>query len=94
MPREIRKASLTAQNTFTDILRVRGKFNISISGTWAGTIAVQRKFNDGSSYVDVEAFTANTEKTGEEIEAGVDYRVGFKTGGYTSGTAEVRISKQ
>ena len=83
--------SIGAQNTFTDKIRLNADFNVSISGTWAGTVTLQRSFN-GGAFVDVETFTANAEQTGKEVEGGIDYRIGIKTGEYTSGTAEVRLS--
>lgn len=38
-------------------------------------------------------YTANIEDTGTETETRTLYRAGIKTGGYTSGTAVVRISQ-
>jgi len=84
-------ASITAQNTFTDAIEVRGHFNISISGTWAGTTTAQRSFDGGSTWLDVDTFTSNYEGVGFDAED-ILYRVGIKTGDYTSGTAEVRLS--
>ncbi len=86
-------ATLTAQNTYTDEVSIRGDFNISVSGTWAGTVTVQRSFDSGTTFVDVEGFTANTEKAGFETQNSMVYRIGFKTGDYTSGSALVRISQ-
>ena len=85
-------ASAGIANTFTDKIRLNKEFNISISGTWAGTVTLQRSFDGGTTYVDVETFTANAEKTGSEVEGGVDYRLGIKTGEYTSGSAKLRLS--
>lgn len=85
-------ASITAQNTFTDPITVRGLFNFSLSGTWSGTVTLQRSF-DGSTWLDVATYTANIEDVGEEGELGVLYRAGIKTGEFTSGTAVVRISQ-
>lgn len=92
MARGSSTASVAAQNTFSDWMEIRGKFNVSVSGTWAGTMTLQRRFGSSGSTLDVEAFTANTEKQGDEPEPGVEYRIGCKTGEYTSGTAECRVS--
>jgi hypothetical protein len=87
-------ASLTAQNTFTSVVPITGAFNFSLSGTWAGTVFIQRSFDNGTTWLDVASYTANIEDTGYEPEAGAPlYRAGIKTGGYTSGTAVLRISK-
>lgn len=83
-------ASIAAQNTFTDALDLVGHFNLSLSGTWAGTVTVQRSFDGGSSWVDVDTFTSNIETYGFDPMQ-VLYRAGIKTGEYTSGTAVVTL---
>lgn len=83
-------ASITAQNTFTDKIQVIGHFNLSISGTWAATVTVQRSWN-GTDWFDVDTFTSNYEGVGFDAEE-VYYRVGVKTGEFTSGTVAVRLS--
>jgi len=88
----IASASITAQNTFTDAARLEGYFNISISGTFAATVTVQRSI-DNSTWVDVDSFTAPYEGTGFDPEF-MWYRVGVKTGDYTSGTVVARIGRE
>lgn len=83
-------ADITAQNTFTDKIQVIGHFNLSISGTWAATVTVQRSW-DGTNWFDVDTFTSNYEGVGFDAEE-VYYRVGVKTGEFTSGTVAVRLS--
>ncbi len=87
------EASISADNTFSSSVRLRGKFNLSLSGTWTATVTVQRSFDDGTTWVDVEEFTENVERVGEEAEVGVLYRVGIKMGNYTSGTVVGRLSQ-
>lgn len=92
MSNNIKEASLTAQDTYTAWLQLSKKdFNVGISGTWAGTITVQKSYDNGITALDVEDLTANAQKTGFEPEGGVFYRAGFKTGNYTSGTAVIRL---
>ena len=91
-------ASLTAENTFTDWYSSRydnadGYLNLSVSGTWVGTITVQRSFDGGVTPLDVEQYTSNIEKYVQDFETGVVYRIGFKTGEFTSGTAVCRVSR-
>jgi hypothetical protein len=86
-------ASLTAANTFTTPVRVLGEANIWISGTWAGTITLQATYDDGATWIDVQNYTANAIDVLYEPEVGITYRLGFKAGAYTSGTAVVRISQ-
>lgn len=89
---QVASASLTAANTYTTPVRVLGEANIWISGTWAGTITLQATY-DGTTWIDVQAYTANAVDVLYEPEVGIAYRLGFKAGAYTSGTAVVRISQ-
>ena len=91
-------ASLSAAGTYTawfplSALTSNRRFHLSISGTWAGTITIQRSVDGGTTPLDVNTYTANVEDQGDEVESGVMYRAGFKTGQYTSGTAIVRLSQ-
>lgn len=90
---EIQTASLIAQNTYTTKMEVsRKEFNLSVSGIWVGTLTLQRSFDGGVTWLDVETYTSNVQKVGTEPEHKVCYRIGFKAGEYTSGTAVVRLS--
>jgi hypothetical protein len=86
-------ANITAQNTFTEPVRLEGYFNLSLSGTWAATVTVQRSIDGATNWVDVDTFTAPTEDYGFEPEF-MYYRVGVKTGGFTSGTVVVRLGRE
>lgn len=88
----IASKSITAENTFTDAVQLEGYFNLSLSGTWVATITVQRSI-DNSTWVDVDTFTDNTEEVGFEPEL-MWYRVGVKTGDFTSGTVVVRLGRE
>lgn len=83
-------ATITAQNTWTDPIRVAGWFSVSISGTFAATVTVQRSV-DGTTWRDVNTFTAPFEGTGIEPDV-MFYRVGVKTGQFTSGSIDLRLS--
>lgn len=93
MAQKLKTRSVTSENLFTDAMDPVGFFNISISGTWEGTVTVQRSFDLGSTWFDVATWTANTEEYGFECERGVQYRAGIKTGEFGSGTAVVRLSQ-
>jgi len=84
---------ITAENTFSDGLYVVGDFNLSISGTFVATITVQRSFDQGSTWRDVDTFPAPIETAGSDPEPVVVYRAGVKTGDFTSGTASIRIGR-
>ena len=70
-----------------------GDFNISLSGTFAATVDLQRSFDSGSTWHTIESYTVPTQKVGSAPERGVQYRMGVATGAYTNGTAVVRVSQ-
>lgn len=92
-------ASLSAQNTFTDAIRVTGVdstriFQYIVTGTWAGTLTLQRSFDSATSgFIDVTTTTTNVNTTYDDTldNSIVWYRIGFKTGNYTSGTAVISL---
>jgi len=89
---ELTTKAISAENTFSDAVNLEGYFNISISGTFVATVTVQRSY-DGSTWHDVDSWTAPSEETGFDPEF-CQYRIGVKTGGYTSGTVNVRIGEE
>jgi hypothetical protein len=84
--------SIDAENTFTDSVRLEGYFNLSLSGTWDAIVTVQRSI-DNTAWVDVDTFKANTEDYGFEPEL-MWYRVGVKTGDFTSGPIVIRLGRE
>lgn len=85
--------NIDGENLYTDSVRLNGFFNISLSGSWVATVTVQRSFDKGSTWHDVETFTENTEEYGFEPEYGTFYRLGVKTNDYTNGTIVGRLSR-
>lgn len=93
-------ANLATDNTFTDSIRVTGTggnraFTVSISGTWSATITLQRSVGDDTSWEDTG--TTYTGNTTVSFNDGLDnqiifYRIGIKTGDYTSGTATTTLT--
>ena len=86
----ITTASINAQNTFCDPIRLTGLFDLSISGTFTATVTVQRSY-DNSTWRDVDTFTAPVEMTGTQGEMAW-YRAGVKSGQFTSGPVVVTIA--
>jgi len=95
-------ANIAAQNTFTTAITVTGVgndriFTINITGTWVATVVLQRSLDsDTGPWSDVsgKSWTANTTET---FDDGLDnqiayYRIGVKTGAYTSGTVAVSLN--
>lgn len=93
-------AGLSADDTYSDAIRVTGVtsgriFNLAIFGTWTGTITLQRSFDSESAgFTDYQTYTANTATAiDDDLDNSIVwYRLGFKTGDYGSGTADVSLS--
>lgn len=94
-------ASISAQNTFTDPIRITGVdsnrvFSIQISGTWTATVTVQRSLDSESGPWENlgTTYTANTVVSYDDTLDNqiVWYRIGVRTGDYTSGTVDVALS--
>jgi len=88
-------ASITAEDTFSAALEFHGSkqtANLSVSGTFSATVTAQRSFDNGSNWLDVEQYTSGIEKVLDNVERAVLWRVGVKTGDYSSGTVEARLS--
>ncbi len=86
--------TITTSNQFTDPVKLRGYFNLSISGTWEGAVTLQRSFDLGSTWLDVDAYTENAQEYGLEPEHSnvVLYRIGSKDGAFVSGACALRLS--
>lgn len=95
-----RTSDVGDEDTFTETIRVTGvgdarTFSLTIAGTWVGTLTLQRSFDSADAgFADVSTYVANTSTT---FNDGFDnsiawYRIGFKAGDYTSGTATLTLS--
>lgn len=79
-------------------------FTYSVSGTWAGTLRWQRSFDgedvefhrfrkaQGTADTDITGNVSNIVNDDNEDNAISYYRLGFETGAYTSGAAEVEVT--
>lgn len=65
------------------------KFNVSLYGTWSGTVSLERSFDAGATWETRATYTTNTSTILEEVEVNVFYRFNCTT--YTSGTVNYRI---
>lgn len=91
-------ASFTAANQFSNSIRVTGvgaarAFSIVITGTFIATVTLQYS-TDNAGWTDRATYTAPTSTS---LTDGLDnqiiyYRLGVKTGDYTSGTAVANLS--
>jgi len=79
------KLTATAQNKFTPSALYNGPVNVSIAGTFTATVTLQRSFNGGTTWKDVSTWTAAAETSINHPQQ-LHYRLGVKTGEFTSGT--------
>lgn len=93
-------ASITEEDNYTDDIKVSGSVadvrvvNVIVNGTFTATVTLQRSYDGGLSFVDVETYTGDTGKSFTDPTVGQDvyYRLGVKTGDFSSGTVELQIS--
>lgn len=85
--------SVGAENLFTNSIEADSNDSIiiEITGTWAGQVTVQRSTDNGENWLDLYYYTDNITTTTTEYEDDVLYRIGIKTGDYTSGTAAIAV---
>lgn len=91
--------SVTAENQFTGHIRVTGveatrNFRIVVSGTFTATVTLQRSVAEPGSWVDVATYTTATTVAAfaDELDNQIIYyRIGVKSGDYTSGTIAVSL---
>lgn len=101
-------ASITAQNTFTDWVALKGTrgepntFSVSLAdeGSWSGTWTVQARRRiqatagtfTSGTAIDINSATAAGVYTAQLV-GDWEIRVGCKTGNYTAGTATVSVER-
>lgn len=85
--------SASAENTFSSTIEVTGTgtnraFTIVRSGTWTATVTLQRSLGAPGTWVDVATYTTNaTISFNDSLDNQIAYyRIGVKTGDFTSGT--------
>lgn len=91
--------AISAENTFSDPIRVTGvgdsrTFSIIVTGTFVGTLTLQFSAGAPGTWVDAATYTAPTATgyvDGLDNEV-IYYRIGIKTGDYTSGTATASLT--
>jgi hypothetical protein len=72
------------------------RFNVTVFGTFVGTVVIERSFDSGTTFVPVlrsgtaVSYTVPSTEVFEEPEAGVQWRV--RCSAFTSGTISYRLS--
>lgn len=75
----------------SDQVCLKDRFNLSLHGTFAATVVLERSFDTGISWHAVGEFTQPVQTTGDEPEAYVNYRLSCTS--YTSGPVFYRLSQ-
>ena len=85
-------------DTYTDPIRITGVgavryFTVTRSGTWVGTVKIQRSLGDVGSWVDAGSYTTNGSFTyNDALDNQIAYyRIGVDSGGLSSGTVTVSL---
>lgn len=96
---QIATANITAQNQFTDPIEVTGvggqrAFSILITGTFVGTFTLQYSISAPGNWVDAKTYTTpQAISYNDQLDNQIlFYRVGIKSGNYTSGSAVATLS--
>lgn len=93
---DTKSRSVDAENQFTDYVTIDDGEDIiyTIDGSgWTATVTLQRSFDGGSTWLDYLNYTSNVSTSFTEVRDEVLYRIGVKTGNFTSGTISVSVSK-
>ena len=70
-------------------------FNYAISGTWTGTLTMQRSLvSESAGFVDIATFSGNaSDISNDHLDNSIVwYRIGFNSGGHSSGTANISLT--
>jgi hypothetical protein len=98
---QLQTADITASDQYSDPIRVTGvdgtrAFAVIITGTWVGTINLQYSVSAPGDWIDATSgtFTGNTAISYDDTldNQVIYYRIGAKSGAFTSGTASVSLS--
>ncbi|HJQ60827.1 MAG TPA: hypothetical protein VJ890_28240, partial [Vineibacter sp.] len=93
---QVSTVGLAREDTYTTVIRVFGNtaaertVNVVITGTWSGTIFLERSFDgEDSGFNGFAQYTVNTTTTVDLTVPNTTMwvRLGFRPGGYTSGVA-------
>lgn len=94
-------ASINGQDQFSDPIRISGVdtarvFAVIITGTWSATVTLQYSVSEPGSWVDATlgTYTSNTAIAYDDTldNQVIYYRIGVKSGNYTSGTVSVSLT--
>lgn len=90
------EATLTGEDQYSDPIKVTGvgtqrAFTISAGSGYVGTLTVQRSVSEPGAWVDVTSWGGTGSYNDGLDNQIIYYRIGFKTGNYTSGAVDVSL---
>ncbi|MBX9770783.1 MAG: hypothetical protein K2X29_05405 [Candidatus Obscuribacterales bacterium] len=88
-------ATITAQNQFTEESEFDPSKDVAIvvSGTFSATVTLQRSIDNGGTWQDIWNTPDPTYKGLKILERKALYRLGVKTGEFTSGTVNASLTQ-
>jgi len=97
---QTRSATISSADSFTSDIKVTGiaaasrTFNLAITGTFSGTVTLQRSSGTPDNWTDWQTYTVATSVNIYDAQDNQTwyYRAGIKSGDYTSGTAAVSLT--
>lgn len=93
---------ITGEDQFTDVFvppsnpqhPKMGNCTLSITGSgWDASVILQRSFDKGETWHDVETFTENEQVNLFDATIGIYYRAGVKSGNFTDGPLTIKLAK-
>jgi len=85
--------TVSGENMYTGVITPKGSFNVSVSGEFSGTVSLMRSFDEFTTSKESVAYTSSDEKTYEDLDPNVQYKLGTQIGGWSSGEAIIILSK-
>jgi len=96
MTKNLVNTQLSAADSYTEHRSVsRGKelsVGFVVSGTFSGTVTFQLRYAGDSNWLDVHTVDSEASQGILDVVGPADVRAGFKSGEYTSGTANVVLA--
>jgi len=89
--------NISGSNSWTETQTVGGHLGgpvmISTYGTWVGTLTIRIQLDGSDRWVEVRQITVDEEIPEPNIPYNTKVEVGFKSGEYTSGIAEIQFTR-
>ena len=85
---------ISEENKYTEKYVFKtGLFSVDVLGDFVGTVTLQKSYDGGRTWEDVDKFVKPISTCGTNSESYTYYRMGGHTGDYLSGTLYARIGQ-